>query len=495
MLINEEQRKIIYDNNRYVLVNAGAGTGKTTTIAYKVHFLLQNKNIDPNEIICISFTNESVSNLKQKIKDVSNENVDCYTFHKLGLLILKDKNYNISSPDLLNFIISEYFYGYIYNYPEHIKLVLSYLTIKYTNYNYINKYKNLKGTVIDNLILFIERFISLVKTNNYDNKFLLKLISIEQRKKYKKILIVIYYIYNLYESELTSTNSIDFDDMINKASCYIKENKFFKNIKFLIIDEFQDTSNSKLNLIRTIVDKTNCNLLAVGDDFQSIYKFTGCDIDIFLNFKNHFESSKIYRLETTYRNSQNLISIAGNFIMKNKKQIYKSLVSSINNEKPIVIIYYRSLVDSIIKLIEYLHKKTEETILILGRNNFDINPLIDSKLFLLKDDELVYINKKEIKIKYLTVHRAKGLEFQNVIIINMLNKKNGFPNKIKANYLLKYFYKDQKEIEYAEERRLFYVAITRTKDTNYILTIKNKESVFVKELIKSNGKHINIIRK
>ena len=495
MLINEEQRKIIYDNNRYVLVNAGAGTGKTTTIAYKVKFLLQRKNIDPNEIICISFTNESVSNLKQKIKNVSNENVDCYTFHKLGLLILKDKNYSISSPDLLSFIISEYFYGYIYNYPEHIKLVLSYLTIKYTKYNYIKIYKNLKHPIIDNLILFIERFISLVKTNNYDNKFLLKLISIEQNKKYKKILIVIYYIYNLYECELVSTNSIDFDDMINKASCYIKKNKFFKNIKFLIIDEFQDTSYSKLNLIKTIVDKTNCNLLAVGDDFQSIYKFTGCDIDIFLNFKDHFKSSKIYKLETTYRNSQNLISIAGNFIMKNKRQICKNLISSNNNESPIVIVYYRDLIDSIIKLIKYLHEKTEETILILGRNNFDVNPLIDSKLFLLKDDDLIYVDKKEIKIKYLTVHRAKGLEFQNVIIINMLNKKNGFPNKIKANYLLKYFYKDQKEIEYAEERRLFYVAITRTKDTNYILTIKNKESVFVKELIKSNGKHINIIRK
>ena len=91
--------------------------------------------------------------------------------------------------------------------------------------------------------------------------------------------------------------------------------------KYVIIDEYQDTSLVRFNLIKEILDKTDSKLMVVGDDFQSIYRFTGCDISLFLNFKKYFNKAKILKIQNTYRNSQELIDIAGNFVMKNKHQI------------------------------------------------------------------------------------------------------------------------------------------------------------------------------
>ena len=256
--------------------------------------------------------------------------------------------------------------------------------------------------------------------------------------------------------------------MINKSIDIIKEKGIY-NYKYIIIDEYQDISLVKCELIKTIKQKTNSKLLAVGDDFQSIYRFTGTNIKTFINFKDYFPNAQIFKLKKTYRNSEELLEIANKFILKNKRQINKKLWSEKHQKNPIYIYYYNQNQKEVLEKII----KKSKNFLILGRNNNDI---------------------KNIKYKAMTVHKSKGLEADNVIILNLEDKVTGFPNKITNDRVLKYVLDDEDEYPYEEERRLFYVALTRTKNSNYLLVNIEKPSIFVQELLKDN-KNIKIMNK
>ena len=168
--------------------------------------------------------------------------------------------------------------------------------------------------------------------------------------------------------------------------------------------------------------------------------------------------------------------------MKNRKQIYKNLKSNKSILKPIRIIYYKNIKKEIKKLIEKIYLETKKPIMILGRNNKDINLILDNELKLNKDDTLTYTKNSNIKLYYLTVHKSKGLEEENVIIINMVDNILGFPNQIKDEEILRLVSKIKERYPYSEERRLFYVALTRTKNNVYLLTPFNNQSIFIKEL-------------
>ncbi len=265
----------------------------------------------------------------------------------------------------------------------------------------------------------------------------------------------------IYLRECKSTNSIDFDDMITEAAKIVNK----KNIayKYIIIDEFQDTSYVRYNLIKEIIKKCDSYVFVVGDDWQSIYRFSGCNLNIFVNFKEFFSDVNIFNLKYTYRNSNELINISSRFIMKNKKQLKKEIISNKNLNKPIkIVIGYN--IDETIKLIN------DKDILIIGRNNSDIKDI--------KWDNL------------LTIHRSKGLEANNVILVNSDN----IPSKIKNEKILRYVLQEKDYIPFEEERRLFYVALTRTKNSIYIMVNKTM-SPFVKELLHDNKDMIQIIKK
>lgn len=491
--LDEKQKKVVTSKNKHILVSAGAGSGKTLTIIGKIRYLIEIEKVKESEIICISFTNETTNNLKNKLNETYNYNIPCYTFHKLGLEILKNENYKIANSDLLQYIINEYFIAIISD--ENKKRLLNYLSIKYNNKNYKRKYKTIKEINFLKIKNLIETFINLLKSNNYNEQNIIEFTKRENNKKNQKLLIIILYIYQIYQEELSSSKELDFNDIISIATEKVNKKGYPKKVKYIIIDEFQDTSQVRFNLIKAILNKTNAHLLVVGDDFQSIYRFTGCDLTLFLNFKQIFPDAKILKIENTYRNSQELINIAGSFIMKNKNQIKKNLKSKKHIEHPIEIIYYKNFINTFIKLIEAIHNKTQKPILILGRNNFDINMITKHSLFINNSNNLLYKNNLNIKIKYLTIHRSKGLEEENTIIINLTNKKTGFPNQMTDNQILSYVKNKNDDYPYSEERRLMYVALTRTKNKAYLLVPKNNESIFTKEIKKDYKKLIKVKKK
>lgn len=456
--LDKYQTRVVLDNFKSSLVVAAAGSGKTFTIAAKINYLVNKLEINPREILCISFTNESVNDMK-KVVERNNLDVDVMTFHKFAMSILYKDNYRIAFTSMLPYIVEEYLENIIY-FDR-----LGTLYDQYIKDNSINK---------EYLYNSICSFINTFKSYGLSINDFIYIIKSSFCYEDRLLLIIIFKIYIIYEEELSSLSMLDFDDLIMKAIDKVEHVRYFK-YKYIIIDEYQDTSFIRYRLIKRIMDKFDINLMCVGDDFQSIYKFNGCDIDLFTNFNKYFNNSKILKLKHTYRNPKDVVNISSRFIMKNNYQIKKRLISNKYSRNSINIVFYKDLYSAYIRVIEDL-----DNIMILGRNNDDVN--------MINNGDYSY---KDKSIRYLTIHKSKGLEEDNVIIINLLDNNNSLPSKIKEYDIFKYIKKKDKYL-FEEERRLFYVAITRCRYRVFLFTKRNKESIFVKELIKDYKLKINI---
>ena len=446
--MNEKQLEAVKSLEN-TLVVAGAGSGKTFTIVNKIKYLLDNNIYKENELLVISFTNESVNDLKIKI----DYNLDIMTFHKLAITLINNPDMKISNEYYLKYIINEYFNSYGKYNKKQNKLIK----------------RILQEMDIDNLKKLIFTFINLYKSNYNDINYLLNLYQKSHfiNKIYFKIILEIYHIYN---QELESSNLYDFNDMIKIATNNINNNIIKTNYKYIIIDEFQDTSLNRFKLIDAIMKQNNAKIFVVGDDYQSIYRFSGCNLDIFLNFNKLVSNLNIINLDYNYRNPKEIIDVANSFIMKNKNQIKKETICLKNINKPIKICFYKNKRTAIEKILKYIDTKY----LILGRNN------TDKDLFNVQDKP------------FLTIHKSKGLEEDNIILINLTNNNNSLPSKIKNHKIINKLIKTD-YYPYEEERRLFYVALTRTRNNIYLLVPKSNYSIFIKELMKNYKNYIEYI--
>ena len=446
--MNEKQLEAVKSLEN-TLVVAGAGSGKTFTIVNKIKYLLDNNIYKENELLIISFTNESVNDLKRKI----DYDLDIMTFHKLAITLINNPDMKISNEYYLKYIINEYFNSYGKYNKKQNKLIK----------------RILQEMDIDNLKKLIFAFINLYKSNYNDINYLLNLYQKSHfiNKIYFKIILEIYHIYN---QELKASNLYDFNDMIKIATNNINNNIIKTNYKYIIIDEFQDTSLNRFKLIDAIMKQNNAKIFVVGDDYQSIYRFSGCNLDIFLNFNKLVNNLNIINLDYNYRNPKEIIDVANSFIMKNKNQIKKETICLKNINKPIKICFYKNKRTVIEKILKYIDTKY----LILGRNN------TDKDIFNVQDKP------------FLTIHKSKGLEEDNIILINLTNNNNSLPSKIKNHKIINKLIKTD-YYPYEEERRLFYVALTRTRNNIYLLVPKSNYSIFIKELMKNYKKYIEYI--
>lgn len=345
-------------------------------------------------------------------------------------------------------------------------------------------------------IKILRTFLKLFKSNNFKNKELeiFKKQASNIKNDFQRQREVLFFelfepLYNFYQKELKEKNRIDFDDMINLATEQVSKLDF--SYKYIIIDEYQDISYSRFSLIKKIKDITKASIMCVGDDWQSIYRFAGSDLNLFTNFEKYFGFTKELKIEKTYRNSQDLINIAGNFVMKNEKQKKKHLTSGKIIKKPLLIMEYLTNKDTaLLQAIEsILLGNPSKKIMLLGRNNFDIEFLKESNFFTIKKKDektnIICHLYPKTEIIFMTIHKSKGLEAEDVIIINNDNDLLGFPNKISDDTIMRYVLVDADDFPFGEERRLFYVALTRTKGKCILLSQFGKNSCFIDELKES----------
>ena len=354
-----------------------------------------------------------------------------------------------------------------------------------------------KDKYIFKLIQFMMNFIEQYKTTGYDENGFALLRKKTDNARTLLFLDIAEEVYHHYQSTLKQRNQIDFADMINDAHFYLQEieNQHISlPYKYIIIDEFQDIARQRFNLTKRLSEITKAKVVAVGDDWQSIYAFSGSDITLFTRFLQLMGAGTELKITHTYRNSQELIDIAGGFVQKNSAQIRKQLVSPKHLENPIVIEPF----DDSVKMMEALSTKVEEiigkildefgaksSILLIGRYNYDMYKLYRTGRFSEQPGNRVKSEKyPNANITFMTAHSSKGLGYDNVVLINMFEGKFGFPCQIEDDPIIKLVMHEDKSMPFAEERRLFYVAMTRTKNRVYIATPKHKPSRFLVELIK-----------
>ena len=680
--LDEEQRKVVLSDEDYTLVIAGAGAGKTTTVAAKVKYLVEKKGVKPEQILVISFTNKAVGELRDKINKSLKINCPVTTFHKTGYAILRkqdnEKRQVVDGGFMFN-VINNYLKGNILEQPELVdKLILffgSYFDAPYEGenlndfFNYISKsdFTTLKGNmseyteeIIDkrtgkcisiahermrsaqevqianflylnqidyryerpyeyhilksrkpytpdftltqgDKVAYLEHFgiteegknnryneeqlsrykqeindkVKLHKKHNTDliytfsgysdgrsllehvkenlekhgftliprdpkevfekivnteeNKYIMKLVKLvctfiqnfktngfsiddfsrferkSTNERTKLFLSICQQCFLEYSKRLKEKNAVDFEDMINDSVRILNEQQSIGaelDFKYIIVDEYQDISRQRFDLTKELSKICKAKIIAVGDDWQSIYAYAGSDITLFTHFKQTMGYGLELKITKTYRNAQEVIDIAGGFIQKNNSQLRKELISPKHIDQPIIIESYSENVDrkktagkggryymigeKVEAIIEkILLENPKSSILLLGRYGFDAFHLCHSGKFVYNEKTgSVTPNKfPNVVLDFMTVHRAKGLGYDNVIIINARNEVYGFPSQVQDDPVLKYVVRDDHSIEYAEERRLFYVALTRTKNRVYLIVPKERPSSFVLELI------------
>lgn len=675
--LDKQQRAVVLSNENRTLVLAGAGSGKTLTIAGKVKYLCQELGVDPEDILLIAFTKKSAEEMTERIAGRLGIPVQATTFHKLGLDVITAaegkrpdvqdnltdfvrfyfENVIVAHPDLVKQLIEFFAYylhipadmgkfdslGEAYEYEKSVDFetlrckydqakwvnqaadnrkeqrrtlkdervksleevsIANFLFLNGVNYEYerlypfaeddstrkayrpdfylpdynlylehfgISKdgrlpwlseieekkylegmewkrethrkngttlletysYLSSEGKLLDYLDTLLRKngviyhepdfqdifakvyekesdryfsefislcctFISLFKSKGYKPEDLFSLYSNDSlfqrlffRKRtelFKQILLPLLI---AYEGNLRENGAIDFADMINHATELVVGGFQVHPYQYIIIDEYQDISFARYQLVKAILNQTHAKLLCVGDDWQSIYRFAGSDITLFTHFKDYFGRAAILRLEQTYRNAQQLIDEAGRFVMRNPEQLRKELYSPQSLEYPVTFMCYeatpfpmlRRIMDKIISGFG-----PQASIMLLGRTNFDLELVRESGLFQVgKNGSVKYLISPETPVSFLTVHKAKGLEADNVVLLNFQNATLGFPNKIADDPMLRLVLTAPEDYPYAEERRLMYVAMTRTRNRVFVLTDNKRPSEFFKEFTPSKS--------
>jgi DNA helicase-4 len=330
-----------------------------------------------------------------------------------------------------------------------------------------------------------------------------KAINRHEQKRNALFIDIIEPLYEQYECHLEQRNEIDFSDMINKATHYISNGQVKPKYSYVIIDEFQDISIGRYKLVKAI-KKANpsCKLFCVGDDWQSIYRFTGSDSALFKDFKKYFGYTVQSKIETTYRFHPPLLELSSEFIQKNPNQVKKNLKDfskDLRTEYKIVPSASKGqglaiAVQNILnKLIDHDPKIKAKEIFILGRYNQDFNQIKSTNSnFKFDVANTITFTKmpgkgKSIQAQIMTMHLSKGLEADIVIILIPNSGKFRFPSIISDDPVLDLLLSAADKFENAEERRLFYVAMTRAKEKVYFVTDSSDHSKFIKELGVDSG--------
>lgn len=332
----------------------------------------------------------------------------------------------------------------------------------------------------------IGNIISLVKANGYTYDYFEKVNKLPQNDSIIKLAKPIA---RDYEQMLKDTNQIDFNDMIYRAAKYYHFGRAAHCYKYVIVDEYQDISKARCELLKEMRTQGDFSLFCVGDDWQSIYRFAGSDVGYMLDFEKYWGETAKYKIETTYRFPQEILNASGKFVMRNPAQIKKQLRTANNISGKVGYIFGdgqsnpHQLADKLQELPQ------DSTVFLIGRytDDKDILNYKDSPFsirFSTVDNKfIVSLNERpDLDIEFLTAHKSKGLQADYVFILN--NKRNGmgFPSRIHNEPVINFLLRKGDDFLFSEERRLFYVALTRAKREVWLLVDSGNCSSFVTEL-------------
>ena len=333
-------------------------------------------------------------------------------------------------------------------------------------------------------IRLVVTFVTLVKSSCKSVKDVLKRAKYAEDERSVFIIKNIFQpVYERYISALRDNNQIDFTDAILQATEICRVSRPVE-YDYIIVDEFQDISVDRYNFLKVLREgNPPAKLYCVGDDWQSIYRFSGSDMALFNQFSEYFGATEINKIETTYRFGEPLVSLSSHFIQRNKSQIQKD-IHSFSSEMKTELEFYsydrHDYCNTIGRLVASI--PSDKSIFLLGRYSFDDYYLSFMYQSIKEGNRFFYVIGGR-KIEFLTVHKSKGLEADYVILLQCNKDTYGFPSLVSDDPVLNYVLTKSDQFPYGEERRLFYVAITRAKMKTLVLYDKRFPSVFVDEFL------------
>ena len=365
------------------------------------------------------------------------------------------------------------------------------------------KYKRLferNTTMEENIMNLFSSFIALMKSNgkSFDSIMQAIIDSGQSEEFCERCRFLMYEVikplYEEYGRALAEKKQRDFTDIILCAAKYCETGRYKPRFSYILVDEFQDISVDRYKFIVSLrkqnpLTKTYC----VGDDWQSIYRFSGSDMNLFNHFEEHFGFTVKCKIETTYRFGNPLVERSSEFILKNPSQVQKSVkpLSDKVSTKLSFIPFSRTsnelYLNEIKKLIESI--PAEESVMLIARYNYEVKVFphncVRQQSPTSKRATVTFAGRT---MQFMSVHAAKGLEADNVIILNCSQDGGGFPSRITDDPILGYVLSEIDTFEYSEERRLFYVAITRARKHTFVMYNENMPSVFVTEMTENDDK-------
>ena len=298
--LNDEQKLPVLHKDGPLIVIAGAGSGKTRVLTYRIIHLINN-GVDPFNILALTFTNKAALEMKKRISEATNEsiskNIWMGTFHSVFARILRSEAPIVGYPT--NFTIYD-----TYDSEKLISNIIKELKLDKDHY---------KTKIIRNRISSLKN--SFITVQGYfNNPELIEIDKVSNRDQFGKI-------YKEYVKRCFKACVMDFDDLLMKTNELLNKSpetllKYQEKFKYILVDEYQDTNYSQYLIVKSLADRYE-NLCVVGDDSQSIYSFRGANIDNILNFKKHYPNSKSYKLEQNYRSSKNIVQAANSLINNN----------------------------------------------------------------------------------------------------------------------------------------------------------------------------------
>ena len=312
-------------------------------------------------------------------------------------------------------------------------------------------------------------------------------------KRFRVFLDVIGPLYYAYEKHLKGIPAVDFNDMINHAAQHFRNGEFKKPYKYILVDEFQDMSLGRYELLKAIrAQNPGVKLYAVGDDWQSIFRFTGSDLSIITQFETQFGVTSQTAVLKTYRFNDQILNLSSAFVQKNPSQIIKQLTA--HQPTPDGHISFEFIkIASNGGLEHYLRQRTQHLTEILGKISAE-KP--NACVFMIgrykhnapRDSRYLKNQYPNLDIKFFTAHGVKGMTCDYAILLDLDSGVLGFPSEMADDPMLNYLLREGDNFENAEERRVFYVAITRARHKNYLIYNWNQPSKFITELLLANDK-------
>ncbi len=480
--LNESQQKAVLLNNDHNLILAGAGSGKTSVLVARVAYLLQSHLTQAEEILMVAFGKDAANEMQQRLQSkigMAADGVNVHTFHQLGLKII---NQTESAPVVISPLATDA--------KKKQFWCSQWLKQHWAMQNNFNRWQKhlaqwpiayLKGddelsgqTENPKLIGWLETQLDILCMLHDSKKSIQqKLVDHPDYPRLNSELSLVWPCYKAWQMMLKENHQVDFHTMITRATEYVRKGNFQVPWKFVMVDEYQDISPDRLALIEAICEQRNTenqpSLFAVGDDWQAIYRFAGADVDLTTGFSRRHPSAILHYLDTTYRFNSQIGAVANGFVARNPQQLAKDLRSHKQQKQKAV---YILPVKSIEKELHELNKKAQKktSVLLLGRNHYH-------KPELLTDWQKAYA---ALDIRFMTCHASKGREADYVFILHV--DEGQFPAVERLIHLDSALMASRDPFPFAEERRLFYVALTRAKEKVWV-THGSHPSGFVQELI------------